>query len=85
VRELIVAGEEIRNTGRKFIGQREVKPDDTASIVFTSGTTNYSKPVMLSQEAILTNASDALANVAIGKVAFTSLPFYQTYGMTCSV
>lgn len=85
VRELIVAGEEIRNTGRKFIGQREVKPDDTASIVFTSGTTNYSKPVMLSQEAILANASDALANVAIGKVAFTSLPFYHTYGMTCSV
>ena len=57
----------------------------TASIVFTSGTTSYSKPVMLSQEAILTNASDALANVAIGSVAFTSLPFYHTYGLTCSV
>ncbi len=63
----------------------EVTPDMTASIVFTSGTTNYSKPVMLSQEAILTNASDALANVAIGDKAFTSLPFYHTYGLTCSV
>ena len=62
-----------------------VTPDMTASIVFTSGTTSYSKPVMLSQEAILTNACDALANVAIGKVAFTSLPFYHTYGLTCSV
>ena len=62
-----------------------VTSDMTASIVFTSGTTSYSKPVMLSQEAILTNASDALANVAIGKVAFTSLPFYHTYGLTCSV
>jgi long-chain acyl-CoA synthetase len=40
---------------------------------------------MLSHGAILTNASDALANVAIGKVAFTSLPFYHTYGLTCSV
>lgn len=63
----------------------EVDPDMTASIVFTSGTTSYSKPVMLSQKAILTNASDALANVAIGSIAFTSLPFYHTYGLTCSV
>lgn len=62
-----------------------VDGDMTASIVFTSGTTSYSKPVMLSQSAILTNASDALANVAIGDVAFTSLPFYHTYGFTCSV
>lgn len=62
-----------------------VTSDMTASIVFTSGTTSYSKPVMLSQEAILTNASDALSNVAIGNVAFTSLPFYHTYGLTCSV
>ena len=62
-----------------------VSPDMVASIVFTSGTTSTSKPVMLSQEAILTNASDALANVAIGDIAFTSLPFYHTYGLTCSV
>lgn len=58
---------------------------DIVSIVFTSGTTSFSKPVLLSHEAVLTNASDALANVAIGKVAFTSLPFYHTYGLTCSV
>ena len=63
----------------------EVNGDMTAAIVFTSGTMNYSKPVMLAQSAILTNASDALANVAIGERAFTSLPFYHTYGLTCSV
>ena len=62
-----------------------VTGETIASIVFTSGTTSFSKPVMLSHEAILTNASDALANVAIGKIAFTSLPFYHTYGLTCSV
>ncbi|MBQ1208382.1 MAG: AMP-binding protein [Lachnospiraceae bacterium] len=63
----------------------QVCPDNTAAIVFTSGTTSYAKPVMLSQNAILTNASDALANVRIGDRTFTSLPFYHTYGLTCSV
>ena len=65
--------------------EEETDPDMTAAIVFTSGTTNYSKPVMLSQKAILTNASDALANVQVGNTTFTSLPFYHTYGLTCSV
>jgi len=75
--------------GAELYGQAEytveVRGDMTSAIVFTSGTMNYSKPVMLSQSAILTNASDALANVAIGERAFTSLPFYHTYGLTCSV
>ena len=86
VYKLIEDGKKIIDSGaaNKDI-EKNIKPEDTAAIVFTSGTTNYSKPVMLSQEAILTNASDALANVSIGKVAFTSLPFYHTYGLTCSV
>ena len=84
VKTLIEEGRRIREErGDSLIA--EVTPDMTASIVFTSGTTSYSKPVMLSQKALLTNASDALANVAIGSVAFTSLPFYHTYGLTCSV
>lgn len=86
VYDLISEGKTIIDTG---YANREIEKgicgSTTASIVFTSGTMNYSKPVMLSQEAILTNASDALANVAIGDTAFTSLPFYHTYGMTCSV
>jgi long-chain acyl-CoA synthetase len=84
VANLIEIGADIRATSTESY-EVEVKPEDIASIVFTSGTTSYAKPVMLSQSAILTNASDALANVAIGEVAFTSLPFYHTYGMTCSV
>ena len=84
-RDLIEAGREIRENTPKSELETSVCADSTASIVFTSGTTSISKPVMLSHEAILTNACDALANVAIGKIAFTSLPFYHTYGMTCSV
>lgn len=86
VQSLIEQGAAIWKEGREnreIDGQ--VKPENTAAIVFTSGTTSYSKPVMLSQYAILTNASDALANVRVGDRTFTSLPFYHTYGLTCSV
>ena len=86
VRTLIEEGASIWSSGKenKEIAA-QVDPDTTASIVFTSGTTSQSKPVMLSQLAILTNAADAIANVEIGKRTFTSLPFYHTYGLNCSV
>lgn len=86
VKQLVADGTKIWLDGkeRKDI-DAAVTPDMIASIVFTSGTTSHAKPVMLSQQAILTNASDALANVKIGERTFTSLPFYHTYGLTCSV
>lgn len=86
VRHLIEAGAKIHLDGNANTDiNATVTPDKIASIVFTSGTTSHAKPVMLSQQAILTNASDALANVSIGQRTFTSLPFYHTYGLTCSV
>ena len=86
VADLLEEGRAVRAAGREDKEwEAKVLPDATAEIVFTSGTTSYSKPVMLSQEAILTNASDAIANVHIGERTFTSLPFYHTYGLTCSV
>ena len=75
VKELVEDGKAVWESGSVQEGSETgVDPDATAAIVFTSGTTNYSKPVMLSQKAILTNASDALANVQMGDKAFTSLP-----------
>ena len=84
VATLVEEGKRLRDECDEVI-EVETTPDMVASIVFTSGTSSASKPVMLSQSSILVNASDALANVAIGKTAFTSLPFYHTYGLTCSV
>ena len=85
VKDLIAAGHEYLQTLPEQIIQVETTPDHTASIVFTSGTTNFSKLVMLSHKAILTNAADAMANVKVGPTVFTALPFYHTYGLTCAV
>jgi len=85
VSELMEQGAALIQNGVFQDAAATVSPETTASIVFTSGTTSYAKLVMLSHEAILTNASDALANVQVGDKTFTSLPFYHTYGLTCSV
>ncbi len=59
--------------------------DHPAAIVFTSGTSVMSKPVMLSHRGILLNASESMRHVMVYDTVFTHLPFYHTYGMTCSV
>jgi len=62
-----------------------VSPDDTAAIIFTSGTTSKSKPVMLTHRNLLQNASSSLASVDIKNHTYTALPFYHSYGLTCAI
>ncbi|MHB1314160.1 MAG: AMP-binding protein [Christensenellales bacterium] len=63
-----------------------VTSDQTAGIVFTSGTTSIPRPVMLSHKAILTNALEALAMVEPASTrSFGMLPFYHTYGFTSTI
>ncbi|MEA5026071.1 MAG: AMP-binding protein [Erysipelotrichaceae bacterium] len=73
------------STALEMIRTKKIDPCACSFIYYTSGTTSTSKPVMLSQRAILYNAIDSMALVKVSGKLYTSLPFYHTYGLTCSV
>ncbi len=63
----------------------EVAEDDLASILYTSGTSGYSKAVMLSHKNLTANAYAASGLKAIepGSVWLSILPMSHTYEFTC--
>ena len=56
-----------------------------AAIVFTAGTTGLPKPVVLSQQGLMTNASEYIAMISPAPKVFCSLPFYCPHGLTCGL
>lgn len=60
-------------------------PETDSSIVFTSGTTSASKPVLLTQHNILVNATEGVMIARGTQDLFAPLPFYHTYGLNSTV
>lgn len=62
-----------------------VNEDDLASILYTSGTSGYSKAVMLSHKNLTANAYSAsdLMDIPPGAVWLSVLPMSHTYEFTC--
>ena len=63
----------------------EVAEEDLASILYTSGTSGYSKAVMLTHKNLTSNAyaASSLAKIKPGDVFLSILPMSHTYEFTC--
>lgn len=63
----------------------DVGEDDLAAILYTSGTSGYSKAVMLSHKNLTSNAyaASTLLDVPPGSVFLSILPISHTYEFTC--
>lgn len=74
----LAEGKKALDSGDKSCVDAEVKPDDLACIVYTSGTTAKSKGVMLSHFNIASNCS-ASCRALSGRHAIGFLPLNHTY------
>lgn len=70
-------GEKMIAEGNDYFDKVEVKPDDLAAIVFTSGTTGKSKGVMLTHKNVASDCSASL-RVLTGRHAIAFLPLHHT-------
>ena len=83
--ELIEKGEKLIAKGDKSYFNYEIKRDEVASIVFTSGTTGKGKGVMLSQTNIVSDMTQGMYNFAITPKTMCVLPLHHTFGSTVNL
>lgn len=83
--ELIEQGATLRNS-TPGMGQLEsADQNDTAAIVYTSGTTGISKGVMLSRANLLSNVESADRFITLGDCTLSVLPMHHTYEFTLDI
>jgi acyl-[acyl-carrier-protein]-phospholipid O-acyltransferase / long-chain-fatty-acid--[acyl-carrier-protein] ligase len=87
IRAGITLGDKIRgliNANKPLV---ERKPDDWAAILFTSGSEDVPKGVVLSHRNMLANAAQAAARIDFGREdkVFNVLPMFHSFGLTVGV
>ena len=83
--ECIEQGKQLSADGYTEYINKEVKKDDLASIVYTSGTTGKSKGVMLTHNNFCSCMYGACCNVELTGTSLLVLPLHHTFGLVASV
>lgn len=80
-RSLLESGRALLKSGENGYRGIEINPDGMSALIFTSGTTDLAKGVMLSHRNICTNITSVCSTVKInsGDVALSVLPIHHTY------
>lgn len=87
VKELISLGEELLNNGDKNFLEAKIDENKMNILLFTSGTTDKSKAVMLSQRNIASNiyAMQCVEDFRVTDTNIAFLPYHHIFGSTCMI
>lgn len=82
---MVTKGVELLAQGNRDYITQLVRPDDLASIVYTSGTTGNPKGVMLSHKNFTASAYGAASNIRVTGASVLMLPLHHCFGLTANV
>lgn len=83
--EALKRGSRLLSKGNTEYRETELRPDDLAAIIFTSGTMGSSKGVMLTHGNLSSNiiSTSQMVSISNDDVVLSVLPLHHTYECTC--
>lgn len=84
-RQLVKKGKELLNSGNRSYIDAKINNEALSVLIFTSGTTDHAKGVMLSHKNICSNVMAVCSSLYIDDTdsALSILPLHHTYECTC--